>query len=205
MTTVLPEELHEDKDLYKAEIGPGSYKTPRLFEGEVYKHSPAFSMGVKYSMKNHYIPPENAVYNYGIEGPGAGKYLGDLKQDTKVPLKIGTGPKCPDSNFHLPTLTPGPVYSNPNYKGIAQSVKARSVFFYKTTKKIKVSNIKGPKRELVFQENITGPVPSSYNYVVPTEFDKFARVKKKSEMQNIQQKLKNVFLKSKPIKKSYGK
>ena len=52
--------------------------------------------------------------------------------------------------------------------------------------------IKGPKRELVFQENITGPVPSAQNYVVPTEFGQKLKKKKELVPQSTKDRLKKV-------------
>ncbi len=127
MTSTLPEELCGDPDDYKSSLGPGSYSPPRLFEGETYRRSPSFSMGVRYSLKGHYIEPGQGTVGYGNDSPGVGKYQGELTENSKG-AKIGTGPKCPDSNFHLPAISPGPAYSDPNYKSISSgSAKGRSV------------------------------------------------------------------------------
>ena len=87
-------------------------------------------MGTRFSMKGSYIPKEHGNQGYGNESPGVGKYYANSEPSEKNRCgpKMGTGPKCPVSNFQLPILSPGPVYGNSQYKSISQKVKGRSVW-----------------------------------------------------------------------------
>jgi hypothetical protein len=86
-------------------------------------------MGARYSLKGIFIPKEAKVLRYGSESPGVGKYsIENANKDAKHSgPKIGTGPKCPESNFQLPTISPGPIYSNLHPTNIVQKIKAKSV------------------------------------------------------------------------------
>ncbi len=122
--STLPQELLDDPDTYRSELGPGSYNAPGMFEG---RNSPGFSMAGRHSTKGLFIGPGMGSVGYGQDSPGVGKYDAcvETNENRRAGPKIGTGPKCPDSNFHLPALSPGPVYSASHPTNIINLIKAR--------------------------------------------------------------------------------
>lgn len=126
-TTTLP------VDPYLSHVGPGSYNSPPLFGGEheAYKSPPAFSMAGRHSTKGLFIPLEFRSMNYGRESPGVGRYnaCAGVQEAKKGVVKIGTGPKCPASNFCLPSISPGPACEGECPSSIESRIKARRSVF----------------------------------------------------------------------------
>jgi len=125
----LPAELCANIEHYRNQVGPGSYDTPHFINGSLFKKSPAYSICGRNSIIGAFIPMQYNKDQFGSQSPGVGSYSPEASviRTIEPAPKMGCGLKCPSSNFELPSISPGPIYSSLHPTNLAQKAKTKSV------------------------------------------------------------------------------
>ena len=118
-TVSLPEKVLPSIEYYKLNVGPGSYNNTST--SSTFKAIPTFTFRSRSILK---MPDAADPTN-----PGAGQYDPQVTSDQlKKNVTMGSGPKCPSTNFELPSVSPGPIYSYAAPKAMEKTLhKFRSV------------------------------------------------------------------------------